>query len=381
MPAPDKLHIGIAGAGLLGRVLAWRWASAGHRVEVFDPSPDGQPALADRRPSVQQAAALTAAGMLSPIAELDNAEPAVAAMGWTSIALWRAWAAQLQLPAAALQLQGSLLLAHRSDLGAAQRVLQRIQQAQQDAAWQAATPGAAGVQALRAEALRHLEPSLEALPHAWMLGGEGALDPVAWMQAMLRHSLLLPQPVQWHWGQSIQAVTTDGHLHGSDGRQLRFDVVVDARGVGATAIALDEGRSSPVRGVRGETIWLHAPSHGLRRPVRLLHPRYRVYVVPRSAELVFVGASEIETQDYSPASLRSVVELLTAAHSVLPGLAESRIIGLDSNCRPATPDNNPVALWQGQRLQINGLFRHGWLLAPALVQRAMQTAPFEGGAV
>ena len=91
---------------------------------------------------------------------------------------------------------------------------------------------------------------------------------------------------------------------------------------------------------------------------------------------IFIGASEIESQDYSPVSLRSAVELMTAAHSVLPELAEARIIRLDSNCRPATPDNNPVVDWQGQRLVINGLFRHGWLLAPALVEKALQTAPF-----
>ena len=67
---------------------------------------------------------------------------------------------------------------------------------------------------------------------------------------------------------------------------------------------------------------------------------------------------------------------MTAAHSVLPELAEARILRLDSNCRPATPDNNPVVAWQGRRLVINGLFRHGWLLAPALVEQALQTAPF-----
>ncbi len=31
-------HIGIAGAGVLGRLLAWQLSHAGHRVEVFDPA-------------------------------------------------------------------------------------------------------------------------------------------------------------------------------------------------------------------------------------------------------------------------------------------------------------------------------------------------------
>lgn len=128
---------------------------------------------------------------------------------------------------------------------------------------------------------------------------------------------------------------------------------------------------SDVRGVRGEVIWLHAPAHGLSRPVRLLHPRHRVYVVPRAPDRVLVGASEIESEDRSPASLRSVVELLAAAHSVVPALAEARILRLDVNLRPALPDNAPRIEHAPGLLRINGLFRHGWLLAPALVEQAL----------
>jgi glycine oxidase len=134
-------------------------------------------------------------------------------------------------------------------------------------------------------------------------------------------------------------------------------------------------RASPifnVRGVRGEVIWLDCPGHGLTRPVRLLHPRHRVYIVPRSARDVLVGASEIESEDRSPVSLRSATELMAAAHSVLPALAEARILKLDVNLRPALPDNAPRIEQAPRLLRINGLFRHGWLLAPALVEQALR---------
>ena len=127
-----------------------------------------------------------------------------------------------------------------------------------------------------------------------------------------------------------------------------------------------------MRGVRGEVIWLDCPGHGLTRPVRLLHPRHRVYIVPRSARDVLVGASEIESEDRSPVSLRSAVELMAAAHSVLPLLSEARILRLDVNLRPALPDNNPRVEHGARCLRINGLFRHGWLLAPALVEQALR---------
>ena len=145
----------------------------------------------------------------------------------------------------------------------------------------------------------------------------------------------------------------------------RFDLVFDVRGTG--------GRPEmPVRGVRGELVWLHAPGHGLSRPVRLVHPRLRVYVVPRPGDTVLVGASEIESEDRSPVSLRSAVELMAAAHSVMPALAEARILRLDRNLRPALLDNEPRSEVTPGLVRINGLFRHGWLLAPALVDDALR---------
>ena len=70
-------------------------------------------------------------------------------------------------------------------------------------------------------------------------------------------------------------------------------------------------------------------------------------------------------------SLRTAVELMAAAHSAVPELAEARIVHLEANLRPALPDNEPRIDQSDGLLRINGLFRHGWLLAPALVQDAL----------
>src|SRR3990167_5910017 len=83
-------RIGVAGAGLLGRLCAWHLSRLGHAVSVFDPAPGPAP-----RHDVQGAAGFTAAGMLSPLAELDAAEPDVAGRGWHSIPRWAAIAAEL----------------------------------------------------------------------------------------------------------------------------------------------------------------------------------------------------------------------------------------------------------------------------------------------
>lgn len=350
------MHVGIAGAGLLGRLLAWRLSREEHRVEVFDPMPSPDPSF-----DGHAAAGFSAAGMLSPLAELDNADPDLAAIGWRSIALWREIVAQFGADAPMFAERGSLLLAHRSDLGAAQRVLARLAQAP------AGTPSP---QRLDGDRLRSLEPALQAA-HAWLLPGEAQIDPVATLQALARDA----RGVQWHWRCHVSHVAPGG-LHLDDGCTARFDLVFDVRGVGARPLAetstKDRGFTPRIRGVRGETVWLHSPGHGLTRPLRLLHPRCRVYLVPRPGDVVFVGASEIESEDRSPVSLRSAVELMAAAHSVMPRLAEARILRLDRNLRPALPDNKPCIERTPGRVRINGLFRHGWLLAPALVEQAIR---------
>jgi glycine oxidase len=67
-----------------------------------------------------------------------------------------------------------------------------------------------------------------------------------------------------------------------------------------------------------------------------------------------------------------MVEVLAAAHSVLPELAEARIVQAETNLRPALPDNLPRVESRPGLLRINGLFRHGWLIAPALVDDALK---------
>ncbi len=342
-----SLSIGIAGAGLLGRLLAWRLSREGHAVTVFDPAPGPAPTFDGCQP-----AGFTAAGMLSPLAELDNSSPQLAALGWRSIALWRGVVGELQARPAFAE-RGSLLLAHRSDAGAAQRVLARLAQA---------APGTPTPKALSAQALARLEPALQVPAHAWLLPGEGHIDTVATMRALQAEA----EGVRWHWLRPVATVQA-GELRFDTAPTARFDVVFDVRGVGARP-------ALPVRGVRGELVWLDARSHGLTRPVRLLHPRHRVYMVPRDVDTLLVGASEIESEDRSPVSLKSAVELMSAAHSVMPALAEARIKRLDVNLRPALPDHEPRIDSAPGLVRINGLFRHGWLLAPAVVDDALTQA-------
>nr|WP_315496076.1 FAD-dependent oxidoreductase [uncultured Rhodoferax sp.] len=339
-------RIGIVGAGVLGRLLAYTLSRAGHAVQVFDPASGPGP----RADSGSLAAGWTAAGMLSPVAELERAGAEVFALGIRSCALWPQIVQGLDQPVE-LRMQGSLLLAHRSDAGAAQRVVGLLQ-AKADAPYQP--------QPLTPAQLRELEPSISGPALAWLLPCEGKIHPIQALQALAAQATA--QGVQWHWGTTVSAVEASVLRVGD--AQHRFDHVFDVRGVGAKP-------ALPVRGVRGEVFWLHAPGVQLHRPVRLLHPRHSVYLVPRPGDVIVVGASEIESEDRSPVSLRSTLELLSAAHSAIPALAEARVLHSETNLRPALPDNLPVVRHSAGKTEINGLFRHGWLIAPALVEQAL----------
>ena len=333
------MKIGIAGAGLLGRLLALQLRAAEHEVHVFDPAAHAE---------ARGAAGWTAAGMLSPVAELECADENVFRMGLRSLELWPQVLARLPVPVE-FDTRGSLLVAHRGDEGTARGMLDLLVRK---------APAAHAPQQLTSSQLRELEPSVQGPPHAWLLPCEGRIHTVQAMHALAAGAA----GTHWHWGKPVSAV--EPGLLRTPQAEHRFDLVFDVRGTGARP-------QLPVRGVRGEIFWLHAPGVPLQRAVRLLHPRHRVYLVPRADDIVVVGASEIESEDRSPVSLRSTVELLAAAHSVVPELAEARIVHSESNLRPALPDNLPHLEVRDGLVRINGLFRHGWLIAPALVEQAL----------
>ncbi|MCM2251772.1 MAG: FAD-dependent oxidoreductase [Ramlibacter sp.] len=339
------MKIGIAGAGLVGRLLAFQLARAGHAVDVFDPAAHAE---------ARGAAGWAAAGMLCPVAELQCADEHVFAQGLRSLELWPRIAAQLDV-AVEVRREGSLLFAHRGDEGAAARTIDFLT---------GKAPAGYEPQPLSMEQAKELEPAVQGPAHAWLLPGEGSLHTVQAMQALA--STASAAGARWHWGRSVETLEAGALWVG--GQRHGFDWVFDARGLGARP-------DLPVRGVRGEVFTLHAPGVSLRRPLRLLHARHAVYLVPRTGDQVVVGASSIESEDRSPVSVRTTVELLAAAHSLVPALAEARIVLAQANLRPALPDNLPRVETQAGLTRVNGLYRHGWLIAPAMVEEALQALP------
>jgi glycine oxidase len=142
------------------------------------------------------------------------------------------------------------------------------------------------------------------------------------------------------------------------------DLIADCRGYAAA------DRLPDLRGVKGEMLILRCPAVHLSRPVRLLHPRFPLYVVPRGDGVFMLGATMVESGERHRVTARSVVELLSAAYALHPAFAEAEILEMGADARPAFPDNLPRIRVDGRRVAVNGLFRHGFLLSPALARRA-----------
>lgn len=336
------MNIGIAGVGLVGRVLALNLLRLGHTLTLFDEDT----AYGDN------AAGMTAAGMLAVFAELESAESAIFEHGKRSIALWPDLLEQIGI-ADAYQQEGSIITAHPQDYNELDHFIEALKFKVEEAS---------EIELLDKVGIAALEPDLEHHTKAFFIPQEGQVDAQRFMKATSDY-LLEYSDVTWYQESKVMDVSVGSVMVNNEVKH--FDWVFDTRGLGANE------QMKNLRGVRGEVFWLDAPEVNISRPTRMLHPRYKIYIVPRPNNRYIIGATEIESEDKSPISVRSSLELLSAVYSMHSGFAEARIVNTLTNCRPTLKDNLPKIEQKEKLTRINGLYRHGYLLAPAIVEEAL----------
>ena len=336
------MHIGIAGVGLVGRVLALNLLQQGHTLTLFD----------EDSAYGEKAAGMTAAGMLAVFAELESAESVIFDHGKRSIALWPDLLEQVGI-LDAYQQKGSIITAHPQDYNELDHFIETLKSKVSEAS---------EIRLLDRREIIALEPDLEQHAKAFFIPQEGQVDAQRFMQASSDY-LLGHTAVLWKQNSKVTDVSQDGIM--TQESVEKFDWIFDARGLGA------KEQIGNLRGVRGEVLWLDAPEVNITRPTRMLHPRYKIYIVPRCNNRYVIGATEIESEDKSPISVRSSLELLSAVYSMHSGFAEARIVKTLTNCRPTLRDNLPKIEQSEKLTRINGLYRHGYLLAPAVVEEAL----------
>jgi glycine oxidase len=341
------MNIGIAGAGLIGRLLAWQLLRRGHQVTLFDRDcADGE-----------LSAARVAAAMLAPYSEVVHGEREVFDWGRESLALWPALLQELKVDSGVdvfFQQRGSLVVAHAPDRSNLDHFNQRLLRAVPDFSDY--------VTLLDQGALRELEPELaEHFSSATWMSEEGTLDNRELLSA-LETSI---RRLGGNWRERVEVICVDaGAIQLSD-ELFDCDLAIDARGFGA------KKQMTGLRGVRGEVLWVHAPEVHFTRPVRLMHPRYQLYIAPKRNSVYVIGATEIESESLAPITVRSSLELQSALYSVHTGFAEANVLHAYANCRPGFMDNLPRIEMSAGLMRVNGLYRHGYLLSPYVLQAAL----------
>jgi glycine oxidase len=306
--------VSVIGAGIAGAWQALLFAQAGHDVTLHERS-DAAMMLSTSH---------WAGGMLAPWCEAEMSEPLISRLGLRALDLWRR-----ELPDTPFN--GSLVVAHSRDRNDFERFARLT----------------TGHRRLDAKALAGLEPSLEGrFRDALFFAGEGHVEPRRVLPKL--HQRIIAAGGTIRFNSEVAPNDIDG-------------IVIDCRGLAA------RDAQPELRGVKGEMILIETDEVSLARPVRLIHPRWPLYVIPREDNLFMLGATSIEAED-TGVSVRSALELLGAAYAVHPAFAEARIVEFGSALRPAFPDNLPRIAIDKERIAVNGLYRHGFLIAPALAE-------------
>jgi glycine oxidase len=312
--AKHPSSIAIRGAGVVGLWQALTLARRGHDVTLYERSAEP---FAD-------ACSLYAGAMLAPRCEEESAEAIIRDLGKRGIALWRETYPDTIA-------DGTLVVALHRDRAELDRFARMT----------------GGHRRLSPAELAGFEPGLaDRFAGALYYEEEAHLAPEAALRFML--DAVLAQGVALRLG--------DGEMPKGD------DLVVDCRGLAA------KDDLPTLRGVRGERIVVRSREVNLTRPVRLLHPRFPLYVVPWGDGLYMIGATLIESEEVGAITVRSALDLLAAAYAVDPAFAEAEIVRQGAGARPAFPDNRPRIIVAKGYIYVNGLYRHGFLLAPVLAE-------------
>lgn len=308
----DTHSIAVCGAGIMGLMSAYMLARAKHSVTIYDPV--GFPA---------QNASWLAGGMLAPYSEIEHMDESWAEAGLTGIQIWQGMGLKTQLAQ-----KGSLLIAHEEDRYMLERFKNHLPANLQNP--------------IRPQEIETSIP--EKFKIGLFLDQEAHLHP---------HDTMVSLCGALKKG-GVNFVKAECKSDTS-----KYDYIVDCRGMAAP--------DSELRGVKGETLIVQNEEFALNRPVRLMHPRYPLYIVPRENGVFMIGATNIESSDDS-ITIRSAMELMSALYSLHPSFGDAKILDLQAGVRPSYADNLPRIKTAQNVISCNGLYRHGFLLAPVMAE-------------
>jgi len=250
MPAKERESVvgspvvSIIGAGVAGLACATELADRGVAVELLERSAR----------LGESACSWMAGGMLAPWCERATTDEIVARLGEPSIDWWRR-----HYPGTVSQ--GSLVLTPPRDAADLTRFAARTERYE----W------------IDGDRIASLEPDLAGrFRRALFFPDEAHLEPRKALTSLAAGLEARGVPIRF----------------GIDGKppEAASGFVVDCRGLAARNELPD------LRGVRGEMLVVRTRDVSLSRPVRLLHPRIPLYIVPRGDGVFMIGATMIESE-------------------------------------------------------------------------------------
>jgi len=259
-------HIAVLGAGISGLFVAYMLQAEGYNVTLFDPA--GFPA---------QNSSFIAGGMMAPYSEIDHMDMNWVRAGLVSIGLWKDFVEIVQTDIEFSQ-KGSILVSHAQDRHMLDRFTAHLP-----------------AKAMLVVESSTLEPDLQ-FDRAVYLPAEAHLHPQKTMRAMCEY--LSSRVDMVSDSQSVEVALS------------KFDKVVDCRALQS------QSQLSELRGVKGETAIVRNIEFSLARPVRIMHPRYPLYVVPRADHVFMIGATVFESDQGHHVSVKSSMELMSALYTV-----------------------------------------------------------------
>lgn len=316
------MRVAIIGAGVAGLATATEFAEQGHDVTL----------IARGAAIGENCCSWYAGGMLAPWCEGESAGEQVIRLGQQAVGWW-------ERHVSGVHRRGTLVLCQGRDTAELHRFARRTED----------------FEVVDGDRIDELEPDLAGrFRQGLFFANEGHLDP---------RKALVELAQKLHRRGAIFRLGVDAGDVAGDA-----DITIDCRGLAA------RDRLPDLRGVRGEMLVIRSRDLNLSRPVRFLHPRIPLYIVPRGEGVHMVGATMIEGDRRAHISVRSTLELLSAAYALHPAFGEAEILETGVDARPAFPDNLPRVQRCGNTVYVNGLYRHGYLLSPAIARMAVAAA-------
>lgn len=343
----------VVGGGIIGAASAFRLASAGWHVTLFDPDPG-------------TGASFAAAGMIAPTAEIASGEEENYRLQRGALGAWRELAHSLEEVVGetlAIVEHGTLLVGFDAS--------DRRLVAQYEGV--AASFGVHPQRVTRASHPDFFQGVSARVSEGLFLEGDAWLDPDQAMSLLTSaHDVL-----------GVTLVREEVVLAGVDDSRVEV-TTTERRGVGDIGVLATGARALPggvgqradnvVRPVRGMTVRVRGVDRSEQPTLRAFVRGRPLYLVSRPGGYCVLGASSDEQRELA-VEVGELQRLLRDALDVIPSLESATLVETRQGLRPASRSLSPFCeVIDGRWAWLSGHYRHGVTLAPLAANEALSFA-------